>query len=132
ISSLLLPPPPLIAPTPSNVRPPDEPLMVIEASAWAGTAATVVATTPPATSTAPVSTAVDARERRQSRLSLDTMNSFRGEKRLVAAVWAVVGTATGRQRTQMLIEFACCYSVVATRLPAGLEGCAELGALSRV
>ena len=66
-----MPPPPLIAPTPSKVRPPDAPLMVMDVAAWAGTA--VVATRPPAARTRPASTAVEARMRLNSPLNADTV-----------------------------------------------------------
>ncbi|CAG7612542.1 hypothetical protein SBRY_100035 [Actinacidiphila bryophytorum] len=70
-----MPPPPLIAPTPSNVRPPEAPLIVMEVAAWAGDAP--VPTMPPAARSRPRSTTVEARVRRNNWPSADTVDSFR-------------------------------------------------------
>ena len=56
-----MPPPPLIAPTPSNVRPPDEPLMVIAVAACAGAG---YATSTPASASSRLAAAAQPRDGR--------------------------------------------------------------------
>ena len=69
-----MPPPPLIAPTPSKVRPPDDPLIVIEVAARAGVA--TAAPSPPAAMTMPDSSAALALQPWSKRASLDTLLPF--------------------------------------------------------
>ncbi|GIF02754.1 hypothetical protein Asi03nite_02920 [Actinoplanes siamensis] len=58
----MLPPPPLMAPTPSNVRPPDVPLMVIAVAACAGAGFTISA---PATASSRPAAAAQPRDDRR-------------------------------------------------------------------